>query len=635
MKEADVYKILDKYSIPHPEYKVFKLNEEIEFDNFPCVLKIHSEKVVHKSDVGGVIKCVKSNEELKKAKEEIINNLKTKKIELDENDEFIVEEEIEGIELFLGGKFDGIFEEVIIFGKGGTLVEIEKDITYIDAYSDKQEIAKAVKKTKISKIFPVFRGRKYNLNMLVKTVQNFQKLLREEDIIEIDINPLIINEHGVFAVDARIKKGEKQKLHFYEKKHSLFDIKNVAIFGATDKKEKVGYAIAKNSLKSNANVYFVNPRFKTLFGKKVYSSINQLPYIDTAVIAVPTQIVLDLVKNLITKGVKNIIIISAGFKESGNVEAENKLHTLAKKHGVNIVGPNCLGIYHSKLNLNLTFAKSKIYKGNIGLVSQSGAVLTALMDKAAKYKIGFSHIISMGNMADFNFAHAINELNSQKECEIIAVYAEGVKYGKAFLNAIRNSKKPILLFKAGKSEEAKKAAFSHTGNIAGNYEMIMTLSEIAGCVIKNSIESLIYSPKFLKEENVIILTNAGGPGTILTDLVSGRKKMLPLDKKTLSKLNKVLPPTWSHNNPIDIIGDATSKRYEAALNVIKNLSDIIFVIVTPQYMTDSQNIAKIILKYKNAIPILLGEKSFKNAKKILEKNKKLYFTSLEEASKIL
>jgi acyl-CoA synthetase (NDP forming) len=257
------------------------------------------------------------------------------------------------------------------------------------------------------------------------------------------------------------------------------------------------------------------------------------------------------------------------------------------------------------------------------------------MDKAAKYKIGFSHIISMGNMADFNFAHAIKELNTQKECEIIAIYAEGIKYGKSFLDAVRNSKKPIILFKAGKSEEAKKAAFSHTGNISGDYEMIMTLSEFAGCIIKDSIESLIYSPQFIKEQNVIILTNAGGPGTILTDLVSRYKKLLSLNKKTIAQLNKVLPSTWSHNNPIDIIGDATSKRYEEALKIIKNLSKIIFVIVTPQYMTDSQNIAKTLLKYKNAIPIFLGEKSFKKAKKILEKNKKLYFTSLEEASKIL
>ncbi|WP_457563430.1 acetate--CoA ligase family protein [Caminibacter pacificus] len=635
MKEAEVYKLLDKYGISHPKYKLFKLNEEVSFDTFPCVIKIHSDKVVHKSDVGGVITNIQNNRSLKSAKKEIIKNLKKHSITLDEDDEFIVEEEIKGIELFLGGVFDTIFEETIVFGKGGTLVEIEKDITYIDTESDEKEILKSIEKTKISKIFPQFRGKKYDLKLLIKTIKKFQKMFKNEDILEIDINPLIINEKGIFAVDARIKKGEKQKKEFVKKNNSLFNIKNVAIFGATDKKEKVGYAIAKNALKSKANIYFVNPKLKTLFNKKVYNSLNQLPQIDTAVIAIPTKYVLENVKSLIKKGVKNIIIISAGFKESGNIQAEEELSRLAKENDINIVGPNCLGIYYSKLNLNLTFAKSKIYKGKIGLISQSGAVLTALMDKASKYKIGFSHIISMGNMADFNFAHAIKELNEQKSCEVIAIYAEGMQFGKAFLEAIRNSKKPILLFKAGKSDAAKKAAFSHTGNIAGDYEMIMTLSEIAGAKIKDSIESLIFSPKFLNEQNVIILTNAGGPGTILTDLVSKHKDLLELDKKTIEKLNAILPPTWSHNNPIDIIGDATAKRYKNALEVIKNLSDIIFVIITPQYMTNAKAIAKELLNYKNTIPILLGDKSFESAKKLLDKNKKFYFTSLEEASKIL
>jgi acyl-CoA synthetase (NDP forming) len=636
MKEAEVYKLLEKYSIPHPEYKIFRLNEKLSFDKFPCVLKIHSDKVIHKSDVGGVITEIKNNRSLNAAKKKIINNLKKHNISLDENDEFIVEEEIHGIELFLGGVFDNIFEEVVVFGKGGVLVEIEKDITYIDTDSNKEEILKAIKKTKISKIFPKFRGKKYDIEALIQTIENFAEMFKNEDISEIDINPLIINENGIFAVDARIKTGKPEKKEFVKKTQPLFDIKKVAILGATDKKEKVGYAIAKNSLKSKAEIYFVNPKLKTLFNKKVYNSLSSLPPVDTAVIAIPTQYVVENVKALIKKGVKNFIIISAGFKESSNAKDEKTLQQLAKKHNVNIVGPNCLGIYYSKKNLNLTFGKSKIYKGNIALLSQSGAVLTALMDKAAKFKIGFSHIISMGNMADYNFAHAIYELNSQKECEIIAIYAEGLQYGKAFLKAVRDSKKPILLFKAGKTDAAKKAAFSHTGNIAGNYEMFMTLSQNAGSIIKNSIESLIFSPQYLEEENVIIVTNAGGPGTILSDLVEQNgKKIKSLNKETIEKLNTFLPPTWSHNNPIDIIGDATDERYKKTIEAVKDLSKLIYVIITPQYMTNATSIVKSLKKYKNTIPVLLGDKSFKKAKEFLDKEKKLYFTSLEEASKIL
>jgi acyl-CoA synthetase (NDP forming) len=163
--------------------------------------------------------------------------------------------------------------------------------------------------------------------------------------------------------------------------------------------------------------------------------------------------------------------------------------------------------------------------------------------------------------------------------------------------------------------------------------MFKILSENAGAVFKNSIESLIYAPKF-KAKEVIIVTNAGGPGTILTDLVSQYAKIKELDKETIEKLNKVLPPTWSHNNPIDVIGDATDERYKAALEIVKDLADLIFVIITPQFMTDALSIVKILDKEKY-IPILLGDESFTDAINYLRQNQKLFFTSLEEASKIL
>jgi acyl-CoA synthetase (NDP forming) len=458
-------------------------------------------------------------------------------------------------------------------------------------------------------------------------------MFNNEEITEFDVNPLIVNEKGAYAVDVRIKEGKKNKKIFYPKKHSIFQNENIAIFGATDKKEKVGYAIAKNSLSSNANIYFVNPHLDTLFDKKVYHSIDELPQIDTSVIAIPTKFVIETVEEMAKKGCKNFVIISAGFKEIGNTQGELKLKELAVKYDLNIVGPNCLGIYNGDKNLNLTFAKSSIFKGDIGIISQSGAVLTAIMDKAAAYKIGFSHIISMGNMADFNFANAINELNNQPNCKTISIYAEGIQYGKEFLKAIRNSKKEIFIFKSGKSKAAKKAAFSHTGNLAGDFEMFKILSKNAGATFKNSIESLIYAPKF-KAKEIIIVTNAGGPGTILTDLVSQYAKIKELDKEIIEKLNEVLPPTWSHNNPIDVIGDATSERYKNTLEIIKNLADLIFVIITPQFMTDALSIVKI-LDNEKYIPILLGNESFKEAIEYLQKEDKLYFTSLEEAAKIL
>ncbi len=636
MRESELYKLLEKYGIKVPRYKVFDIDQEFYFDHFPAVLKIDSPKVVHKSDVGGVRVDIHSNEELKSAKHEILTNLQNHGIFLDLEDKFIVEEEIHGEEFYIGGLFDEIFEEVLLFGKGGILIEIEKDICYIDTEADDEEILKSFKTTKVSKMFPEFRGKKFEIAYVIDVVKKFQKLFTQEDIVEFDVNPLIYTDEGFVAVDVRMRQGQKTRQSVRHRDFDIFRNEAVAIFGATDKPQKVGYALAKNALGSKAKVYFVNPRLDQLFGQKVYHDLDELPPIDTAVIAIPSSYVLDLVERLGQKGVKNIIVISAGFKESGNVEAEERLSQLAQQYDLNIVGPNCLGIYNGDKDLNLTFAADTIRPGSIGLVSQSGAVLAALIDKAASYSIGFSHILSLGNMADFDFGDALDALQTKESCRSINVYAEGLRHGKKFLRALRKSQKPIFIYKAGKTEEAKKAAFSHTGNISGSYGMLKSLCHSAGAAMKNDIDELIFSPAFDNYHEVLIITNAGGPGTILTDIVvQSGKKMAKLLPEQIDRLNVVLPPTWSKNNPVDIIGDATSERYKAALDILYDEKLLIFVLVTPQFMTDSLNIAKLVVDRSNIIPVFFGNESFNEVFEFFQSRHKIYFNDLENVANIL
>ncbi len=636
MKEYEIYELLKKYGINTPKYEVFDIDAPLYFDRFPAVLKIASDKVVHKSDVGGVRVGIDSPEELEVARQEVVENLQQRGIFLDINDKFIVEEFVQGEEFYIGGLYDTIFEEILLFGKGGTLIEIEKDVCYIDTQANKEEILRSFKTTKISKMFPTFRGKKYRLEFVVDVVQKFQKLFINENIEQFDVNPLIYTDEGFVAVDARLKPGKKQKRAKRIRSSNIFANQNIAIFGATDKENKVGYALAKNSLSSSANIYFVNPHLDTLFGKKVYKSIDELPPIDTAVIAIPAHLVLELIEELGKRGVKNIIVISAGFKEVGNKEAEEKMASLARKYDLNVIGPNCLGIYNSQKNLNLTFARASILPGNIALISQSGAVLTALIDKAYTHSLGFSHIISLGNMADFDFADAINAMEQEENCIYINIYAEGLQNGKSYLEAIRNTNKPIAIYKAGKTKEAKKAAFSHTGNISGDYDMLIGLSYAAGAIIKEDIDELIFASQFAHFSEVLIITNAGGPGTILTDLVVQHgKKIYRLSKQEIEQLNAILPSTWSHNNPVDIIGDATAQRYQKTLEVLYKPHLLIFVLVTPQFMTEPLPIAKIITKYKNVIPIFFGEESFKEVFNYFQEQKVLYFNDLENVANIL
>ena len=309
---------------------------------------------------------------------------------------------------------------------------------------------------------------------------------------------------------------------------------------------------------------------------------------------------------------------------------------MAQTFDLNIIGPNCLGIYNAAKRLNLTFAADSIKNGDIALVSQSGAVLAALLDKAASYGIGFSHILSLGNMADFDFADAINELDKKENCSCINIYAEGLQNGKAFLRAIRSASKPVTVFKAGKTAQAQKAAFSHTGNLSGNYETLINLCEAAGATIKNDIDELIFAPKYSSYQEVLIITNAGGPGTILTDIVVEHgKKMYQLSEDEMKRLDEVLPPTWSKNNPVDIIGDATSKRYQAALEILYKESLLIFVLVTPQFMTDGLAIAKSMPNNPNIVPIFFGDTSFKEVFEFFKEQNRLYFNDLENVANIL
>lgn len=629
------FELLKKYNIDIAKYKKFTIEQKLEFDTFPAVLKLISSKFTHKSELNAVILDIKNNKELNDAKKKIEKNLKKAGMTLSKDDLFLVQEEIIGTEFYIGGIYDAIFEEVILFGKGGVFLEIQKDICYIDTYAEEEEIIRSFKRTKISKIFPHFRGKNYDLEKVVSLIKNFQKLLLNEDIKEIDINPIIYTNNRFVAVDVRIKYEKKRKKRKRERKFDIFENKSIAIFGASDKKDKVGYAIAKNSLTSKSNIFFINLRLDSLFDKKVYKSIEEIEEkIDTAVLAIPSKFVIETLYSLAKKGVKNIIIISAGFKESQNIKDELKIKEIADEFGLNIVGPNCLGIYNSFYDLNLTFSKTPILKGDIALLSQSGAVLTALLDKAFANKIGFDKIISLGNMADFNFSDSIKALQ-KSSCRYISIYAEGINDGKEFLKAIRESRKPILLYKAGKTKEAKKAAFSHTGNISADYDMFIELTKSAGAIIKDDMDSLIFSTKFLQYKEVLIVTNAGGPGTILTDIVVEKgKKLYKLKSEDIEKLNSILPSTWSKNNPIDIIGDATSKRYENTLNIFKDKNILIFVIVTPQFMTDSLNIAKILVKF-NIIPIFLGKHSFKEVFAFFEHKNRLYFDDLENIKNIL
>ncbi len=644
LSENELYGFLNKYGIKTPERKSVGINDKIEFSCFPAVIKIQSAKVVHKSDVGGVVLNLLSNDDLEKGREQIIENLKKHNILLDSNDSFIVTQMVFGEELYIGSVEDSTFGNVILFGKGGIYLELYKDVCYMEANAGEDEIIRALNTTKISKLFHGFRGFDYQEKWVVELVKSVQKMLKEHEIKEFDINPLKLTKDGLIAVDARILKGKSDYIEAVREKPRPNFLVNerVVIVGASTEKGKTGYTVAKNAQSFRGDLLYVNAKGGELFGKKLYKSVSDIEgNIDTAVIVIGAKFVIPTIHELVKKKLKNLIIITAGFKESGHEAEEDEIAKLASEYNFNVIGPNCLGFYENEEKLNITFGTGLVHAGTHAFLSQSGAVLASLMDRAAELKIGFSHLISVGNAVDLRSAEIIPMLNDAKDCESISLYLEGVARGRSLCESIRKCKKPIYLFKAAKSDAAKKAAFSHTGNLSGNYAMFNGIMQSLGVKVVNTLDSLIFAPLFRDIKNVAIITNAGGPGTVLTDAISaGNKTLYELNEKQKLELDSVLPPMWSHNNPIDVIGDALPDRYENTLKIVDNFDnlDLIYMLVTPQDMTDALGTVQILKKYDfkhKIVPILLGGENVKSAREYCLKEGILFFSNIAQACEFL
>lgn len=399
----------------------------------------------------------------------------------------------------------------------------------------------------------------------------------------------------------------------------LFYPESIAIIGASRNQSKIGSIILHNIIKTNykGELFLVNPSARQIEGYPVYKNINQLPQgIKLAIIVIPAQFVLEAVEELGKKGVKYAVIISAGFKESGTEGKvrEQNLANLAKLYGIRIIGPNCLGIINNDSNkyaYNGSFGLLSHHSGNISLISQSGALISAFINRADKLNIGFNKIISLGNKLDLDEVDIIKYLQKDNKTKVICLYLEGIARPVEFIKAIKKSHKPIIILKAGRSEKAKKTIQSHTGSLAGDEIVIDTLLAEAGAIVVYSLEQLFDTVQLLsKFQNVsrfgtAIITNAGGLGVLSVDAsVEHRLKLAKIEPKATQQLAKILPPAASSHNPIDILGDADAIRYRETLQILikeKSISSII-VLITPQVMTPLVEIGRIIYEVANKNP---------------------------------
>ena len=394
---------------------------------------------------------------------------------------------------------------------------------------------------------------------------------------------------------------------------SIFSPRSVAIIGATEALNSVGRTILENIVKGGfeGQIYPVNPKRDTVLGIQAYPSITAVPVApDLAVIITPPPTVPGIVKDCGTRGVKGVIIISAGFKEIGapGVELERQVLAEATKAGIRIVGPNCLGVMVPGAKLNATFAADMARPGSVGFISQSGALCTAILDWSLKENVGFSAFVSLGSMLDVSWGDLIQHLGDDPNTKSIVMYMESIGDARAFLSAAREVAltKPIIVIKPGRTEAAAKAAASHTGSLTGSDEVLQAAFQRVGVLRVEAISELFDMAEVLAKQprpkgpRLTIVTNAGGPGVLATDMLIGSGAQLAnLSPETMEAFNKILPPTWSHNNPVDIIGDAKPELYAKSLEIAAKdpNTDGILVILTPQAMTDPTATAECLKPY--------------------------------------
>ena len=396
---------------------------------------------------------------------------------------------------------------------------------------------------------------------------------------------------------------------------AIFRPETVAVVGATERPGSVGRTIMWNLVSSpfGGTVFPVNSHRPNVLGIKAYPSVSEVPArVDLAVIVAPAPAVPEIIRECAEAEVGGAVIISAGFRETGSEGAELERRVLeeARRGRMRIVGPNCLGVMKPPTGLNATFAGAIARPGNVALLSQSGALLTAILDQSFMENIGFSAFVSVGSMMDVGWGDLIHYLGDDPQTKSIVIYMESVGDARSFLSAAREVAltKPIIVIKAGRTEAAGKAAASHTGSLTGSDEVLDAAFSRSGVLRVDEISELFGMAEVLgkqprpKGPRLTILTNAGGPAVLATDaLIGNGGELTEISEETMGALDEFLPAPWSHGNPVDVLGDADPERYAKTLETAAGDpdSDGLLVILTPQDMTDPTATAERLAPYAN------------------------------------
>ena len=556
---------------------------------YPVVMKIVSPDIPHKSDVGGVRVNLNSPEAVRSAFTDIVRDAKREKPKADIQGALIYQMVPEGVELVIGATFSRQFGHAVMFGLGGIFVEAAMDVVFRLVPLTREDSLDMIQEIRGRKILGNFRGKPaVNINAIADIIEKLSALVADHpEILEVDLNPVIASAAGAIVVDARMALGEPKKIAdtIYSSEEivtgmkRIFSPAGIAIIGASGDPSKLGYSTVKNIIDGGykGKIYPINPKADEILGLKCYRSVQEIPgKVDVAVIVIPAKNVADAVTALGEKGVAGAIVISSGFAEIGNNELQRELVERAMKSRVRILGPNIFGLYYTPADLCATFCTPYTEKGTTALSCQSGGVGMAIIGYSRSNRMGVSAIVGVGNKCDVDEDDLIEFFGQDQNTKVIAMHVEDIKDGVAFVRAAKkiSRQKPIIALKAGATSLGERAAFSHTGALAGDDRIYSAAFAKAGIVRVSNLEDLLDCARSLgkmpapKGENVLIVTGAGGLGVLLADACSKHQlQLMQLEKDLNQAFKKFIPPFGATGNPVDITGGEPPETYEATIRL--------------------------------------------------------------------
>ncbi|UZN51079.1 acetate--CoA ligase family protein [Cupriavidus cauae] len=555
---------------------------------FPVVMKIVSPDILHKTEAGGVLVGLDDARKVEQGYQTILDNAKRYNAKAD-----IVGVQVQkmiggGQEVIIGAVTDPSFGKLVAFGLGGVLVEVLKDITFRMAPASEQDAFGMLDGIAAAQVLKGVRGAEpVDRAALASMIQRVSQLVTDfPEIAELDLNPVFASPNGAIAADVRIVLDHAPQPQRYRptqeqivaQMNRIMRPDTVAVIGASSEDGKIGNSVMKNLINGGyqGKIYPIHPKAEEIMGMTAYKSVLDVPgEIDVAVFAIPAKLVAQALEEVGRKGIPGAVLIPSGFAETGNVEGQEEIVAIARKHNIRLMGPNIYGFYYTPKNLCATFCTPYDVKGKAALSSQSGGIGMAIIGFSRSARMGVSAIVGLGNKSDIDEDDLLTFFEQDDETEIIAQHCEDLKDGRAFAEAARrvSKVKPVVVLKAGRTSLGARAASSHTGALAGDDRIYEDVFKQCGVIRARSLRDLLEFARGIpklptpKGENVVIITGAGGSGVLLSDAcVDNGLSLMTMPEDLDAAFRKFIPPFGAAGNPVDITGGEPPTTYR---NTIK------------------------------------------------------------------